>query len=238
MQQFLRFFLDNPIILLVVGAWILGVIGNVLKAVKKARERAEAAGQLPSQRREVEPVQVSPPAPPPERTPARADEIAREMRRILGVETAPDEARSGDRVERTHRERMQGDEVAEPEQRHEPDMHARPRPVPPPLPSRSVRRTVAEPERAPTPVVPTTAGRRLTIHVDPHVGESIQHRATVRSSRVAGPELGNLGGRVQHGEVRRATGQRYALDDLKRVIVLSEILGPPLALRQPGERDF
>jgi hypothetical protein len=43
---------------------------------------------------------------------------------------------------------------------------------------------------------------------------------------------------VQQGAVRIAAAQRFSLGDLKRAIVLSEIIGPPLALRRPGDREL
>lgn len=112
--------------------------------------------------------------------------------------------------------------------------------VPPPLPRRPV--DVVEPERPPTPVVPTTQKRRLPIHVEPHVGEQIERRQVLASGRIGerspSQELGTLGGRRLPVAQRRAAGRRYALDDLKRVVVLNEILGPPLALRPPAGREI
>lgn len=217
MPRLLEFFLKNPVLAVVVVVWVVGIFTNIAKSMKKARERAEASARR--QQRASAPADVvdrpaegrGAAAPMPERT---AAEIAREMRRILGVEPSETESGRGTEVEQTERST-----------------------APPPLPVRRPR-PVVEPERPPTPVVPTTAARRLQIHVDSHVGEGIQRRAGVASGRVgehAGNELGSLGGRVRHDGGRRTAGSRYALDDLKRAMVINEILGPPLALR-PHER--
>lgn len=112
--------------------------------------------------------------------------------------------------------------LREAEQRTAPPAEA-PRPAP------VVQRNRVEPERAPVPVVPTTQTRKLPTHVDPHVGEQLaqRHVKTTGPSR----ELGSLGGRSQHKVVRQEEEKRFALKDLKRAFVLSEILGPPLARR-------
>lgn len=112
--------------------------------------------------------------------------------------------------------------LREAEQRSAPAAEA-PRPAP------VVQRNRVEPERAPVPVVPTTQARKLPTHVDPHVGEQLaqRHVKTTGPSR----ELGSLGGRSQQRAVQREELKRFALKDLKRAFVLSEILGPPLARR-------
>lgn len=110
--------------------------------------------------------------------------------------------------------------------------------TPPSLPSAPPppRRPVVVTERPPQPVAPTTGSRRLSLHEGPHLGESFGQRAQRQRSRVGehgvGQEIGNLGGRVHQGAARRGEAHRFALDDLKRAFVLSEILGPPLSLRQ------
>lgn len=209
MDFVIEFFRRNPLLLMVALVWLAGLIGNVVKASKRRRERAEAATRptpmpAPESARETR-------RPEPARLPERtAEDIAREMRRILGVETEP----------------TAGDRSAEPV---EP-------PQPPPLPARKPR-PVAETERAPVPVLPTTSARKLTIHVDPHVGEGIPGRSLASGARVGTHELGSLGGRVHKVTARQATSSRYALTDLKRAIVLNEILGKPLALRSGHRAD-
>ncbi|MBL8754528.1 MAG: hypothetical protein JNK15_14585 [Planctomycetes bacterium] len=243
-EKLLAFLLREPLILVVVGAWLIGMVGGIVKAMKQARERAERARQLP---RESDATGLPPmarvPAPPPpapvatppvDRSP---EALAREMRRILGIEPAPAEAKGGDRSDAD--EARAGD-VA-PRESDRGDAGPVADSTPPPLPSGTMRRrNVAEPERAPVPVVPTTNRRRLEIHVAPHVGESIGRRASPQSGRVgshsSGSELGNLGGRGASRARQRSSRSRYPLTDLKRILVLNEILGPPLALRR-NERE-
>lgn len=220
MRQIIRFLLDNPLVLVILVAWIAGALANVGKAMKKARDRA-AAQQRPTPmepkeaRRDVRSGgQVREPAPAPH--PIRSDEIAAEMQRIL----------------RGRHEPSAGDVMRQQE-------HV---PKPPPLPRPPTRaRNVSLPERPPTPVLPS-ASRRLPIHVDPHVGEGIARRSSVRSGHVGeharGQELGQLGGRVHVTAHGRTATSRYSLTDLKRLIVMNEILGPPLALRGSGGREL
>ena len=211
MDLVIEFFRRNPLLLMVALVWLAGLIGNIVKASNRRRERAEAATRptpmpAPESARETRRAEPAS-ARLPERT---AEDIAREMRRILGVETEP----------------TAGDRSAEPV---EP-------PQPPPLPVRRPR-AVGETERAPVPVLPTTSARKLTIHVDPHVGEGIPGRSLASGTRVGAHELGSLGGRVQKAGPRHVTASRFALTDLKRAIVLNEILGKPLALRSGHRAD-
>ncbi len=254
MDRLIEFFARNPILLLVGVVWLFGVLGNLGKAARQARERAEAArrrqeagGAQPGVRGAdavMRPAPAQSPQPQPQPQPMddeRAQAVAREMRRILGIEPeAREEARQAPPVKARPEPRASAAEPVagdrrsvEPPTRREP---VRPAPVrrepSPPL----ARRNVAAPERAPAPVQPTSGRRRLEIHVDPHVGESIGKRARVGSGKVGEHALGGLGGRAPEQVQRAVRGARYELDDLKRAFVLSEILGPPLASR-PERRD-
>ena len=136
------------------------------------------------------------------------------MRRILGLD--PEE----------------GDRPSEPP--------PRPVPSPRPEPAEVARREVVVTERPPTPVMPTTQARRITTHVDPHVGDRIAGRQSPKSGRVGKHEpataFGTLGGRVAGPTEKSRLSQRYALDDIQKALVLSEILGKPLAQREPDDR--
>ncbi|MCU0866620.1 MAG: hypothetical protein MUC36_22775 [Planctomycetes bacterium] len=227
MRRLYMFLLENPVLLVIALAWIAGMIGNVRKAMQTARERTAQRTAGGQQAPIGEPAPVAEPARP---LPARsAEEIAREMRRILGVES------NGDRS--THGEPVQGDGGAG-------QAPARAQPKPPQLPRSEAERHRSwdrpTPERAPTPVAVGQKPRRLPNHVEPHVGEAMARRTNLQPRRTAAAgraELGDLGGRVHHDTTARAIGGRYALTDLKRIIVLNEILGPPLALRR-GDREL
>jgi hypothetical protein len=211
-RRLFLFLVENPILLVILVAWVAGMINNARLALKKARERASlppATGQQTASNA-------------PSLPPRTAEQIQREMRRILGVEPAEgDERRSAP-----------------------PAPPALPRAQPKPL-----ARTAAERHRAwdrptvekpPAPVVPSMSSQRRSTRVDPHVGEAMARRANLsppRAAAVGHSQLGDLGGRVHHDATKRAGVGRYALTDLKRIMVLNEILGPPLALRR-SERDI
>jgi hypothetical protein len=217
-DRLLQFLLSNPILLFIVGAWLVGAISNVLKVAKQRREAEARAGRrvpTPGTASSSPAESASPAAVGPR----SAEEIAREMRRILGVETEP----------------------ASPppawSRRTEASVPAEPAEVAAPA-----YREPTQGDSGSFPVVvPNPLGRRLPTRVDPHVGEAMAHRASPHSHRVGahaqGHELGRLGGRVHKEGVQRVQAKRFALDDLKRAFVLGEILGPPLAVRRRDERD-
>ncbi len=105
-------------------------------------------------------------------------------------------------------------------------------PMKPPAPKPKLRRLV-EPERAPTPVQPTTQQRRLELHIDPHVGEQIGKHEVTSQPRAEAEAIGSLGGRVQRRHRAQRVAERYPRTNLRQALVLSEILGPPSALRPP-----
>lgn len=213
MRRLIEFLLANPILAFVAVAWIAGILGNLAKAAKRRQQQASLPRQQP------DPVATRPADPQPD-----ADAVAREMRRILG-QAERDEQRERDRAMR--HEPVTTEPVAS-----EFEPPALPSRTPPALPSER-RRNRIEPERAPTPVVPTTSARRLPTQIESHVGEKLAQRH-VRAT--AGPhELGTLGGRAHQTASRRVDSRRFALGDLKRAFVLSEILGPPLSIRPDRE---
>jgi hypothetical protein len=273
----IQFFRQNPVLLMVALVWLAGIVGNIAKAAKRARERAAAAQRpapMPVREPESQRAQRAERAERAGGEPARGDtmtersaeDVAREMRRILGVEVEP---ATGDRSttvepaprsssppqlppQRAHRERLDHGEAAAraaaAERRAQAERAQRAAELRARRAAERERERVQQQhreqrerelerarQRAPEPLA-----RKLPTHIDPHVGESIQRRGTVQSGRVGSPrghELGSLGGRVQHTEQRHVRAQRYALHDLKRVIVLNEILGPPLALRRAERLD-
>jgi len=88
--------------------------------------------------------------------------------------------------------------------------------------------------------MPTTQERRITLHVDPHVGERIASRQSPQSGLVGKHEpasaIGSLGGRVGGPARSRRMSQRFSLDNIPKALVLNEILGKPLALRELDDR--
>lgn len=254
MGRLFEFFARNPVLLLVVVVWLAGIVGNVVKAAKRSRDaaarRPEPTSMPSPQPMRSEPAQARAPVGDARPMGQRdAEAVAREMRRILGLE--PEEGRREPDGIEGRAEPIAGDRAERQDAPPRPVLAQRPAPAAPPrrpvavprqpveraepLPVRA-RRDAATPERAPTPVQPSTNRRRLDIHVDPHVGESIGKRARVGSGKVGDHALGELGGRAHAPMARAVRGARYELDDLKRAFVLSEILGPPLASR-PERRD-
>jgi len=220
MDRWLRILFENPFLLLVLLAWIGGAIANAVKATKRARERAEQAKRPAPDRRDEARVQrtsTEPTATEPRQTESArsAEDVAAEMRRILGMEEPVP------RASRRTPARSEGETEASP---------AAPA-------RRSVHRDVVLPERAPRPVVPTTQSRSLDIHVQPHVGDAIRSRHLSTQSTRSTANVGNLGGRVREDRPpgRRSTS-RWSIDDLKKAFVVNEILGPPLSLRGTEDR--
>jgi hypothetical protein len=220
MRMLISFLLENPILLGVVVLWIVGGISNIRKAVRAQQERMrqQQQGQQQGQQQRqpeaattaswpTEPVVADQPRPVARPKPAAPTEA--DIRRDMQAILA----------------------------------RGRPRGA-----AADVERAVEEPtsirshgdERPPAPMTSTTSGRRLTIHVDPHVGEGIARRAQAQRSKVGahapGTELGSLGGRTKEGREQRAVANRYPLTDLRRLFVMNEILGKPLALRESRER--
>ncbi|MBL8722879.1 MAG: hypothetical protein JNK49_02480 [Planctomycetes bacterium] len=182
MGRLIQFLVEHPVLLFVLAAWLFGGIGKIGKAAQRARSAtAPKAGPRAGQR--------------------SAEEVAAEMRRILGMDDAE----------------------AAPE---------RPAPVSTPAP-----REVVAPEPPPQPLA-TALPRWQPATVTTHVGEGIERRQAPASGRVgASQDLGALGGRtLAAGRVRRADASLVDLADLKRVLVMNEVLGPPLALREPYAR--
>jgi hypothetical protein len=189
----------------IVAFFVLAWIAGMIGNVVRGAKKAAPRPQ--GARRPPAPVAIEP---------ARSPEaVAAEMRRILGLDPEP---------------------VAKPE----PRPHASPRPVvAPEVVRRPLRTEITEGDRAPAPVMPSTQRRRLELHDNPHVGEAIEQRHMVESARSAARDgaakLGGLGGRAVAGPRHVRPDRRLVdLHDLKRIFVLSEILGPPLAMRDGG----
>lgn len=237
LEQFFRLLFDNPLILLIVGSWVLGAVGS---ALRKARERAEeerrAGRRMPSTTSE----DAMGGAPTVETRPSEED-VAEKLRRILGEMqsgSAPAPVRSEEpppvprREARPHSfDEDTEEEVREVAAREEPRTVPVRASEPPPLPQRGSSGAFA-----PRPFVPSTLGR-VPVQVQSHVGEAMQRRATPASGAVAATQLGGLGGRGP-ATVRRRKGGTETVDlsDLRSAIILREVLDRPLALREEWGR--
>ncbi|MFN3240577.1 MAG: hypothetical protein ACE37K_03595 [Planctomycetota bacterium] len=233
MDKLFQVLMKNPIILFLIGAWLVGMIGNTIKARKKAaeRRRAEEARRpkvdtsvqqpLPEQRQA--PVVARREAPQSRTTtqPGGAQPTSAQAGRGSGGRLAGTGAQSPDEIAREMRRILGLDPEPAPPA-------PRPAPTPPPI------------EKPPEPVRTSTGSRRLDIHVDPHVGESIRDRH-MQETRVGKPSagrgaIGNLGGRVQQRRKAVGLGSRYSLEDLRQAIVINEILSPPVSVRPHDDR--
>jgi hypothetical protein len=200
MRGLFDFLLQNPILIFILLAWVAGMVGNVMKAARKTRERSEHQRRMPAARPSQAPPPVRAagrPAAPGQPGQPSSDDIAAEMRRILGMEPTASPTRP----------------AARPTQ-----------PAP--------RRRLVEAERPPTPALPTAQQRKLELHIDPHVGERIG-KGEKKRPRIEASVMGTLGGRVQRQVRVREAADRFPRSNLRQAVVLSEILGPPLALRRP-----
>ncbi len=216
-DKLIELLLREPLILVIVIGWIAGGIGKAIHAKKKRAElqqrRAPSSpptvanggsqGSLP-QRAETA------------RRARTAEEVAAEMRRILGMEPAL---------------------LAKREQKPAPKPAAPRQPPAPPLrrpeAAEPLRRQEASEGDVGSHVMRPSQFARIGTHVDPHVGESMQARKSPRSGGVAAHEMGTLGGRGRSvsavSEHHRGLAQ---LGDLKRAIVIFEILSAPRAMRE------
>lgn len=240
MDKLIELLFREPLLLFVVGAWIFGMIGNAAKAKKKveSRRRARPATQAKIEAAVQKPVvdrrrgvatqpsaagtrsgasaTATPPPLPIARSQGRLagsaaqtpEQIALEMRRVLGLE-----AGAPPRASKSVAPKPPSNPVA-----------------PPPISS--------QPEG--NAAIGANRDRSLKTRVDPHVGERIRDRH-MADSKVGVPRagqgaLGGLGGRVKHKQRAATRGSRYALDDLRKAIVINEILNPPVSMRSYDER--
>ena len=85
----------------------------------------------------------------------------------------------------------------------------------------------------------STSEARMQRQEPSHVGEILRDRhmrkTKVGQSSSRGPgAIGNLGGRVHASKKRDAVERRYPMSELRRAIVMNEILSPPVSLRPDG----
>ena len=196
---------EYPFLLLLVGFWVLSMVGGAItKAARKAKQQQRGQQQRGQQRRPLSPQpgqaqtrELRAPSRPARPT---AEEVAAEIRRVMGMEEAPRPV------------------VQEPIQ-------------PPPQPPPHVE-SLHTPEAGFEHFAEEVGG--LQPNVDPHVGEEVSQRHVPSSRVTPRRELGTLGGRVHRAKPKtfRERMRRFNLDDPAAVMVTLEILGPPRALRE------
>jgi len=242
MDKFIELLVRNPLIALILGGWLVGAVGNAIKSQRKVRDRQKTTPKRSSQdvagargplaqkegatatirdiseqakrRPEIAAGRASSPlgaatAPQPKTTPATSarkspEQIAAEMRRIFGLEPkAPEPARPTEGPA----------QVAEPSE------------PPPPRSAEPAARSRAS--RSVESTYETT--------IAPHVGERARERhlkkSAVGQTRGDRGAIGSLGGRARVSRAAATVERRFPLGDLRRVIVMNEILSPPVSMR-------
>jgi len=245
----------QPFVALLIGAWLVGMVSNALKAQKKAKERREA---------QLRPTKVSAPeatAAPTVKQAAAAKgpgEVVSSMgtgqrAQLPSRRTAPASMRGSKKAEAAWPEPKSApaqagpapakkatspDEIAA-EMRRIFGLDSKPTPKVEPQPPRHEPVRV-EPELVdPRSVRVRSSEPALRSSVDSHVGESARDRhlqkTKVGQTRGNRGAIGNLGGRVQTTRKKRThSARRFPMDDMKRIIVMNEILSPPVTMREPG----
>jgi hypothetical protein len=211
MNWFWQLLSDHPIVLFFLLAGLANVVGSVLQARRKA---AQQASRAPRER--PQPPWSAPAAPAPAAGPPALPAGPRPR------PTPRPAADIGAEMRRILGLDVEGGPVEAPARR-------------------PAVRQAAEP--APAPLASTIAARRLDRRAEPRVGEGISGRKEPKSGRVGAHrgDWGTLGGRGAEQHVPplpAGFGGHRPIDlrELKRVILGAEILAPPVALRDPGQR--
>lgn len=259
MDKIIELLMRQPLIVLLVGAWLVGMVTNAMKAQKKAKERREA---------QLRPTKVATPETAAEPTPAKAAADKGPGEAVASMGTGQRQQLADRRkAPASMRSRMK-DESAWPAPKSGP---AQPAPAakkatsPDEIaaemrrifgldskPAPKVERQPARPEpvRVEPEAVPTeprnvrvrSSEPPLRSSVDSHVGERARDRhlkeSTIGQTRGKRGAIGNLGGRVQARKKRVQASRRFPMEDLKRIIVMNEILSPPVTLRDQGDDRF
>ena len=252
MDKLVGLLFRQPLIARIVGAWVVSAVGNAIKGQRNARERSQ-------KRKDPDP--VSSPSASPSASPAAspAGQDAKVSRSVMGgpgtgvqapvkaqrqapvvgratTQAGPAAAKPAAKV--AARGPKTPDQIAAEMRRIfglEDKSPATPPPsTPAPNPPAPVR---MEPQ--PT-ASSSSAGRAVKstyeTSIDSHVGEAARDHHLLESTvgQVRGDRgaIGNLGGRVRKRKpVKASASRRFPLGDLRRVIVMNEILSPPVSLR-------
>jgi hypothetical protein len=196
MNRLLDFLFANPLIAIIVLGWLLGAIGKMMKSTAEQAQRSRRNG----------PTEGSAPAPKPIARPAKArpspEEIAAEMRRVLGLDD-PKEAQRPVAASPRPAEPVRRESVAP----------AGVEPPPKPLPSVSLAHLQTR--------VDPHVGERMQGRRGPSSG------SVGRS--VLGTLGGRSGNRQV--ESLRTSSRLVDLRDMAKALVLKEILDEPVGLR-------
>ncbi|MBK8976758.1 MAG: hypothetical protein IPM29_12640 [Planctomycetes bacterium] len=231
MPDLFRFLFDNPILLILLVSWLVSSLGGAMqRAARKAAEqqrRAGGGGSEAPRPAAARPTVVRAGRPRPARS--EAEDIAREIRRAMGLEDAA-APRSA--------------EVP-------PERPAAARATPPAVPGSAVRRAAAPPPHSREQVLAdSNEGPRRGSLVD-ELREKAAHRVDIsalrrRTSAAAGAAIRSrhlsklrphIGGGPAAGATAAAQVGVRPLIDLHRpaaAIIALEILGPPVGLRREG----
>jgi hypothetical protein len=246
MDKLIELVMRNPLILLIVGAWVVGMVANAVKAQKKVRERREQAmGPSPVATKEAS---TTPQAQKGPREVVAAMGSG-QQKRLPERRQMPGAARSVQPTQATPPPVAGGrtgatspDDIAA-EMRRIFGLDSKPRattqPAPPASPARS-----APPEIQIEPELINRRRVHVRSSIDSHVGEKAHERrlkkSTVGQSSSHRGAIGNLGGRVSARRKKKQprANRRFPLDDLKRLIVMNEILSPPVSLRDSTQNSL
>jgi hypothetical protein len=211
MGDILRWLLQEPIAWLIVASWLFSSLGG---AMQKAARKAQQQGRRPGTGESA--ASSAAPRPAAARRDVRSpDDIAREIRRAMGLEDAPAARPAPEPAARqTLRPVDRGIGGAEARARVDYDEMAQRRPTS--LDERPPRVTVVYDQ-------PTERPRRGLRE------EMAERDAAARR---------NLQPVARVGGKRRMRVGRYDLHDPAAAIVAMEILGRPVALREPGAARY
>ena len=224
MDKLLEILWKNPLLAVVAIVWIVGAATN---ASKKAGRTVSRRG-APTPRRSTAAKAVAQPLATPRQAPVKQAQmpVAKSATRRASAPLAGSAAQTPEQIAQEMR-RVLG-LAPDPS----PPVVAKAEPVQPPPPPVKQRRA--------DPLGSRAAGDRLEIHVDPHVGERIRDRH-MRETKVGNAQagrgaIGNLGGRTKVRQRAARVTRRFSMDDLRRVLVMNEILSPPVSMRSHDDR--
>lgn len=208
MGDILRWILQEPIAWLIVASWLFSSLGGAMqKAAKKAQQQQSrrpsgGGGEATS------PSAPRVPAARPRREARSAEDIAREIRRAMGLEDAP----VAEPVRPPRQAKVEDRGIGGAEAPRRIDYDEVPQRRPAALDERPPRVTVVYDQ-------PAERQRR-------GLREEMAERDA--AARRAGHSVARVGGK------RRIRAGRFDLHDPVSAIVAMEILGRPVALREPG----